>query len=184
MKLVRLDNYNITFDDELLLLVPFRKLYQRDKTKDKSSFSSFLTIVYFTYDPRSDYSFITNDEKRLVEVCETNGLKVPKFDKLEQECIELYKKLTTTISQELLKSTKIAVDKVRRYLENMDLEAVDEKGKLMNDISKVTAAIRQTTQLSKEVMAAEKLVAKEIEEQGRMLGGNNNKLFEDGFNIQ
>jgi len=39
----------------------------------------------------------------------TNGFDTPKFTKEELDCINLYKKLTTTTSAELLKSTKSAI---------------------------------------------------------------------------
>ena len=42
----------------------------------------FLTIVYYTYDPRSDYSYIVNDADRLKEVCITNGIEEPRFSDL------------------------------------------------------------------------------------------------------
>ena len=58
MKLVRIENYKLVVEDELLLLTPFKELYKADKTKDKSKFMDFLTIVYFVYDPRSDYNYI------------------------------------------------------------------------------------------------------------------------------
>ena len=66
----------------------------------------------------------------------------------------------------------------------MDLNAVDDKGKPLYTINSVTTAIKQIPQLAKDVMEAEKVIAKEIEEQGRARGGNQNKtLFEDGFNF-
>ena len=77
-------------------------------------------MLYFTYDPRSDYSYIADDSDRLEEVCASNGLHTPIFNELEKQCIELYKKLTTTTSLELLKSTKTAVGKVRQFLETAD----------------------------------------------------------------
>jgi hypothetical protein len=159
-------------------------LYNADRTQNKDKFMNFLSIVYFTYDPRSDYSYIVDDDLRLKEVCDSNGFDVPKFNKQELECIELYKKLTTTISAELLRSTKVAVDKVRKFLEDIDLTEVDDKGRLVYPINTVTAAIKQVPQLAKEVREAEKIVAKEIEEQGRARGGNENKkLFEDGIKL-
>lgn len=78
-------------------------------------------MLYFTYDPRSDYSYIANDDDRLAEVCASNGLHTPIFNDIEKQCIDLYKKLTTTTSLELLKSTKTAVSKVRQFLETVDL---------------------------------------------------------------
>lgn len=32
MKLVRLENYRVVVEDELLLLLPFRQLYKNDRT--------------------------------------------------------------------------------------------------------------------------------------------------------
>ena len=184
MKLVKYENYQIKVEDELLLLKPFRSLHNADRTANKDNFMNFLSILYFTYDPRSDYSYIVDEDLRLQEVCSSNGFSVPKFSKNELLCIDLYKKLTTTISVELLNSTKIAVDKVRKFLEDLDLTAVDDKGKLLYPINTVTTAIKQIPQLAKEVREAEKLVAKEIEEQGRARGGNENKkLFEDGIKL-
>lgn len=181
MKLVRVENFQIVFEDELLLLKPFRQLYKSDKNRDKRGFMDFLTLVYFTYDPRSDYSYIVNEDDRLREVCETNGIDITKFSDLQKECIELYKKLTTTISQELLRSTKIAIDKVREFLETLDLTATDDKGKPLYTINSVTTAIRQIPQLAKDVMDAEKAVAKEVQEQGTARGGNDSKsLMDDG----
>ena len=182
MKLVKVENFQVLFDDELLLLKPFRQLYKSDKNRDKRGFMDFLTVVYYTYDPRSDYSYIVNETERLKEVCITNGIEIPKFTPLQEECIELYKRLTTTISQELLRSTKIAISKVKDFLENIDLNATDDKGKPIYTINSVTTAIRQIPQLAKDVMDAEKAVAKEIQEQGTARGGNDTKsLMDDGI---
>lgn len=183
MRLVRLDNYQVVIEDELLLLTPFKKLYKSDKTRGKDNFYNFLTIVYFTYDPRSDYSYIVDDELRLKEVCESNGFSYPRnFNNLETDCINLYKKLTTTLSQELLRSTKIAIDKLRTFLENINFNERDDKNKLIFTPQAITAAIKQIPQLSKELKDAEQAIAKEIEEQGRARGGNESKsLMDDGI---
>lgn len=183
MRLVRITNYKLEVEDELLLLKPFKDLYKSDKSKDKIKFFDFLTVVYYTYDPRSDYNYITNEEERLKEVCESNGLEVPKFTQKELDCIELYKQLTTTISSALLKSTRIAIGKVQEFLENLDMYEKDEKGKPIFAINTVTSAIKQIPSLVKEVVEAEKLVTKEIEESGRARGGNVKKLMEDGITL-
>lgn len=182
MKLVKLNNYQLVVEDELLLLTPFKKLYKKDKSRDKSGFIDFMTIVYFTYDPRSDYSYIVDEEQRLKEVCETNGYELRKFTPEESMCIALYKKLTTTLSQKLLRSTRIAVDKVSEFLENVDLYATDEKGKPLYTLNTITAAIKQVPQLAKDLQEAEKAVAKEIEEASRARGGNEGlTLFDNGY---
>lgn len=141
----------------------------------------FLTVLYFTYDPRSDYSYIVEENARLKEVFESNGIEPFAFNTLQQECINLYKGLTTTASLELLKSTKIAITKVREFLETIDLTATDDKGKPIYTINSVTTAIKQIPQLAKDVMDAERAVAKEIKEQGRARGSSEKTLMDDGI---
>lgn len=183
MKLVKFDNYKIVVEPELLLLTPFKIIYKQDKTRDKEKFYEFLTILYYTYDPRSDYSYIIDDMERLSEVLITNGFKRGlEFTKEEGNCVELYKKLTTTLSQEVLKSTKIAIDKLRKYLEDIDLSERTDKGAVVYQPSAITSTIKQLLPLTKEIIETEKLVAKEILEKGRARGGNEKKkIFEDGF---
>jgi hypothetical protein len=62
------------------------------------------------------------------------------------------------------------------------LTAVDDKGKPLYTINSITQAIKQIPQLSKDLLEAEKIVSKEIEEQGRARGGNDrNSLYEEGL---
>lgn len=183
MKLVRLSNYKLEIEDELLLLKPFKEVYKQDKTKDKSKFMDFLTIVYYTYDPRSDYSYITDEESRIQEVCDSNGLSVPKFTKSELDCIELYKKSTTTASSLLLEDTKVTIDKMREMLKSIDFTILEEKDKV-TAIKNVASTVSMIPKLVKELADAEKAVSKELEEQSRVRGGNNKKrLFEDGIDF-
>lgn len=184
MNLVKIENYEIKVDDNLLLLKPFRRRYTQDKSKDKTGFLNFLMILYFVYDPRSEFQYIIDEGQRLIEVCNANGIRVPKFDSLEKECIELYKKMCTTTTSELLRKTKIAIDKVGTFLENINLEAVDDKGKPAYTISSVTTAIKQVPQLAKDLVEAEKTLRKDLEEVGRARGNQGSKtLMDDGILI-
>ena len=183
MNLVRLENYKLEIEDELLLLKPFKEVYKADKTKDKSKFYDFLTILYFTYDPRSDYNYIPNEDERLKEVCESNGLPLFKPNEKEKKCVDLYSQLCQTSSSMLLRDTKIAVDKLRKFLLDVDLNLLDDKGKPVYTVNSITSTIKQIPQLTKDLMEAEKIVTKELEEQGKARGGNDrNSLYEEGIN--
>jgi len=182
MKLIKIDNYELKFSDELLLLKPFRVLYNADKTVDKNHFLDFLSILYYVYDPRSEFNYIVDEDTRLEEVCNANGINKPKFTKQDLSCIELYKKMTITSSSLLLERTRKTLDKVGMFLENIDLTEEDDKGKPKYTVQSVVAATKLVPQLVKEVMEAEKSVAKDIEEQGRAKGNNGNKkLMDDGI---
>lgn len=184
MRLVKYENYTITFEPELLLLKPFKRVFSLDRTKEKDKFMGFMTILYFVYDPRSEFNYIVDDADRLKEVCDANGYEVPKFSKDEKDCIDIYRKMTTTTSTLLLQDTKIAIDKVRQFLRDVDLTLTDDKGKPLYTINNVTSAIKQIPALAKDVMEAEKMVAKEIEEAGRARGNQGVKtLMDDGVLI-
>lgn len=183
MHIINFDNFEITLTEEAFYIKPIRELFNADRTKGKEKFLQQMSIIYFLVDPRSSYSYIIDDEERFNEIKIQEGLpKDFKIDKKLQEAIDTYKKHIITTSYLLLQDTKIAVERVRQFLRNIDLNAVDDKGKPMYTINSVTAAIKQIPQLAKDLADAEKMITKEIEEQGRARGGNERKkLFEDGI---
>ena len=144
-----------------------------------------MSILYFMVDPRSTYNYILDDDDRFQAILEQEGLpKTYKIDDKLKAAMDIYKEHTTTSSYLLLQDMKVAIDKVRQFLRDVDLTLVDDKGKPVYTINSVTSAIKQIPQLAKDVLEAEKTITKEIEEQGRARGGNQNKtLFEDGFNF-
>jgi vacuolar-type H+-ATPase subunit I/STV1 len=143
-----------------------------------------MSVLYFYADPRSTYNYIVDDEERLKAIIEQEGL--PEDFKITEDldnALQEYKKHTITTSYLLLQDTKIAVDKVRQFLREVNLNETDDKGKPLYTINSITQAIKQIPQLSKDLLEAEKIVSKEIEEQGRARGGNNKTLFEDGISF-
>ena len=73
-KLRKYEGYNLTFEPEILTLKVFKRLFMRDKTKDKSRFLQELGYIYFMLDPRSDYMYITDNEERSKAIIEGEGL--------------------------------------------------------------------------------------------------------------
>lgn len=185
MHLIEYSNYEIKPTDECFLIKPFRDLFHADRTKNKDKFMQQLSVVYFLVDPRSSYNYILNEDERLKEIIAQEGLpKDFKIDGKLAEAIEIYKKHIITSSYLLLQDTKIAVNNVRTFLRNVDLTAVDDKGKPVYTIQSVTSAIKQIPQLAKDLVEAERMITKEIAEQGRARGGNDAKsLFDDGIKL-
>lgn len=164
------------------MIKPLRDLYNRDRTKNKDKFFQQISVIYFMVDPRSSFSYITDDDERLKAIIEENGLPNDfKVDKDLQKAIDVYKEHVVTTSYLLLQDTKIAIEKVRQFLRNVDLTLLDDKGKPVYTINSITTAIKQVPQLAKDVVETEKLVAREIEEQGRARGGMSKTLADDGI---
>ena len=74
MRLFKYEGYEVRVAPEALTLKPFRKLWQRDKSKDKSNVIQELSFIYFYCDPRSDYQYIIDDDDRMKAVKEGEGL--------------------------------------------------------------------------------------------------------------
>lgn len=182
MHLLEYANYQVTPSEEAFLIRPLRVLYNKDKSKTKENFMRQLSIIYFYADPRSTYNYIIDDKERLKEIFKQEGLPEDyTLTKELKEAIDIYKKHVITSSYLLLQDTKVAIDKVRSFLRDVDLTDLDEKGKPKYTINSITTAIKQIPQLAKDLAEAEKIITKEIEEAGRARGGNTNKtLFEDG----
>ena len=183
MHVLEFKNYEVVPTEECFMIKPIRELYNKDTSKNKEMFMKQLSIIYFMADPRSSYNYILDLDERFETIKEQEGLpKSFKIDKQLDSAIECYKQHTITASSLLLESTKIAVEKVRNFLKDIDLNKVDEKGKPIYTINSVTMAIKQIPQLAKDLSEAERAVAKEIEEVGRARGGNESKkAFEDGI---
>lgn len=179
MKLLKYEGYKITFEPEILTLKVFKKLHKRDKTKDKSKFIQELGFIYFYSDPRSDYQYITDEEDRKNAIIEGEGLPSNwEIDKDLQEAINYYKSFNPT-SALLLEDTRIAVDKLREALRNIDLQATDDKGKPIYTLNTVVATIKQVPLLIKDLDEAERTIAKEIVQNDRVRGSAEKAMFED-----
>ena len=186
MKLLNIENYQIKVTDEALLVRPIRDLFMADKSKTKEKFYTECSIIFFMADPRSSYGYMVDDDERFEAIKTQEGLpKNYTIDKNLQLAIDTYKKLTTTISSQLLEDTYVAIDKLRKFLRNIDLYAVDDKGKPLYTINSITSAIKAIPQLTKDIQEAEKQVNSDVLEVGRKRGGNEGKaMFEDGIKFE
>ncbi len=182
MKLINFEDYQVKPAPEAMLVKPIRMLYHNDRTKNKEKFMQYMSYLYFMVDPRSTYAYIIDDKLRAEQIIKQEGLpKDFKPDKLLKEAMDIYKEHTYTVSYELLQSARKSVEKVRTFLENIDLTEEDNNGKPKYQISSITQALKNVTALVPELQKLEKQVESEIEEKGRVKGGRN-KMFEDGFN--
>lgn len=185
MHILEFIDYQVIPTQEAFLIKPIRDLYNADKSKSKESFMQQLSIIYFLADPRSSFNYIIDEEERLQAILEQEGLdKKFKISKKLEEAIIAYRQHTITTSYLLLQDTKLAIEKVRQFLRTVDLTATDERGKPLYTINSITSTIKQIPQLAKDLADAERIITKEIEEQGRARGGGEKALFEDGFNFQ
>lgn len=181
LKLFKYENYSVVISEEALLLKPFKEIWDRDKSEDKSVALLELGYIYFLVDPRSDYQHYIDDDERALAIKEGEGLpKKWSPDKKVKEAIEFYKTFTP-LSYKVLEDTKAMVDKLRHFLRDIDLTQVDDKGKPVYTINSITSTIKLIPSLIKELNEAEKAIAREEITVGKIRGQGEKTLMEDGI---
>ena len=179
MKLFRYEGYKLHISEEAFVLKPFKEIWNRDKSKNKDKALQELAYVYFMCDPRSDYQYIVDEDDRAKAIKEGEGIDSKwKPDNKVIMAMEFYKQFKP-VSALLLEDTRVAVDKLRQLLRNIDLTEVDDKGKPIYTLNTVTATIKQIPSLVKDLDEAEKAIAKEIMESDKVRGAQEKSMYED-----
>lgn len=174
IKLFRYEGYKIIISEEAFALKPFRQIWQRDRTVNKDKATMELGFIYFFCDPRSDYQYLVDEKERLKAIKEGEGLP-PKWepDKIVQEAMDFYNSFKPT-SALLLDDTRLMVDKYRKRLREQEFDGLEVK-----ELKELGALIKQIPSLVKDLDEAEKALASEIKNTGKMRGSGEKTIFED-----
>jgi hypothetical protein len=173
MKLFKYEGYEVRVAPEALTLKPFKKLWDRDKSKTKEKATMELSFLYFYCDPRSDYQYIVDDSDRMDAVKEGIGFDSNwKPDATLQKAIDFYGTFDTPAA-ELLRTSRTGVEKVRKLVET--LEPDDTKS--LKDYLTVMKLIPEVASMISE---AEKTLNAE-EEYGEARGQIEKAMFDDGL---
>lgn len=179
MKLFKREGYNIEIDDEAYLLKPFKTLIDKDSSVDKNKALSELAYIYYYCDPRSDYQEFLDDDIKNENIKLALGLpKNWKPSKYVMAAMEFYNSFTPTAAL-LLKDTRIAVNKLRELLRNIDLTKEDDHGKPIYTLNTVTATIKQIPELVKSLDEAERTLDREISNEDKVRGSQSKSIYED-----
>ena len=173
MRLFNYEGYEVRVAPEALTLKPFKKIWERDKSKTKDTALQELAFVYFYCDPRSDYQYIIDNNDRMEAVKEGEGLPSNwKPDKDLEAAIQLYSSFDSSAAL-LLKSANEAVEKVRKLLK--ELEPDDTKS-----LKDYLTALKMIPEVAAMLKDAEKAINEE-NEYGEAKGAIEKTLFDDGL---
>lgn len=179
IRLFKYEGYEVKVDPEALMLAPFKAIYDRDKSKDKSLAKQELAYIYFMGDPRSDYQYIVDEEVRSEEII--RGLGMPKKwhkDAVITRALEFYESFKP-MSAGLLEDTRYIVNKLRQELRNLDFDERDDKGKPVHTLNTITSTLKQIPGLAKDLDEAERTLSKDIIADAKARGTQSKALLED-----
>lgn len=173
MKLFKYEGYEVRVAPEALTLKPFKKIWDRDKSKNKERATSELSFLYFYCDPRSDYQYIVNDEDRMEAVKHGEGYADDwKPDAVLSAAIDFYSSFSTS-SAILLKAASEAVDKVQKTLKDLNPEDT-------RSLKDYLTALKMIPEVATMIKDAEKALNEEFS-YGEAKGAIEKTLFDDGL---
>lgn len=183
MKLFKYEGYKVVISEEAFALKIFRQIWNRDRSVNKDKAIMELGYIYFMVDPRSDYQYLVDEEERSKAIIEGEGLPENwKPDKVVTEAMQFYSRFKPTAAL-LLEDTRVAVEKLRKLLRDINLEDTDDKGRPLYTLNTITATIKQVPGLAKDLDEAEKALASEMRSEGKMRGQGEKTIFEDNLDL-
>lgn len=185
MKLFEMKNWELTISEEAYGITPFKKILERDKSKEKEKAMKEMLFIYFYSDVKSDYQYITNKKDKAEEIKKDIGLpKSWKIDKVIENAIELYVKRSQTIIEKLYVQSMKSASEIGNYLENTKalLEERDKMERPVTDINKISQSVQRVPKLMRDLKEAYKEVIKEKEDnENKQKGSRKFNIFEDGL---
>jgi len=196
IKLIILEDDFPVFNPELRMLVPFRKIIERDRGRKsetgvydkgdadgrkKSIATKELAFIYFFADPRSSYVESYQDlDIREAKIKTILGLPDNwKKDNLIDEAIAFYlTEIEDDFDYRYLLTNISTAEKTRIYLENVDYTARDSKGNLLYKAADVVKTIKESGGLIESLKGLREKVFKKASLTTRIRGGGNMGLFE------
>lgn len=173
MKLFKYEGYEVRVAPEALTLKPFKKIWDRDKSKTKEKAVLEFSFLYFYCDPRSDYQYIADDNDRMEAVKEGIGFdKDWKPDIVLKAAIAFYGTFDSNAAR-LLRMASKEIDKVQATLDSMtptNYKELKEQISSMQMIPRIASMIQE----------AEKALNTE-EEYGEARGAVEKAMFDDGL---
>ena len=186
MKLFTIKDGILTVSEEAWGLAVFKKILDRDKTKEKELALAELLYVWFFCDIKSDYLSMNERDRKLELSKDISGLPDGwEPDEVVEEAIRFYSKFETVI-QKLYKDSLISCQDIGDYIRNTKvlLNERDNNGKPVYDITKLVNANEKIPKLMANLKAAFQEVIKEFNDlENKQKGQQHFNMFENGLDF-
>lgn len=162
MKIFEIVNQRPVVIPEILLVPEFKTLWERDKSEDKKQANNEFAYIYFTLHFESLYLAYNEDERNEI-ICQDlfkNKKYIP--DAEVKAAMKKFEELLETPATIMVRSARIGMDKIRKFLLDVDMNERTNAGGVVFKSSEVTRAI---SDLDKVVESYNKLIIKARTEQ-------------------
>lgn len=178
-----ISNGEVVLTPEALAIPSFKKIWDRDKSKDKTRALDEIKYVVFLCDPvKSPYKDIEEIEKAEIIRKDIFGESKWQPDEVIIEAMDKYTELRFTTTLRVLKSAKTAVEQLSNYFAEVDFKAKDTMGRPLYSANDLAANLSRVGNIVKSLNILEEAAKKELSDSGRVKGGTEIGYFEDPNN--
>lgn len=169
MRLFDIDNGQVVLNPTSLWIPEFKKLWDRDKSKDKHVAAKEISYIVFLYDYKSPYQAYTEqdrEEKIREDYFSDDKTWMP--DEAVQAAISRFIEFQSSAALRLLKSTKLAMEAINEFFKTAGPA----------DIDKIVKNAKELGSLVQSLDKLEQQVQKEQLEKNSIRGGQDIGAFE------
>lgn len=161
MKIFEISNNQPIVTVEALMIPEFKKVWDRDKTKDKSKAYNELRYIYFSTDYKSLYLSIEEEYRNEKLIEDFIGIKNWKPDKDITEACNKYKEFQRTPTMRFLEDNQKAMESMGKYFRNINWDESTERGMPKYKITEVSTAVKNAGGIIDNIEKLKEKVAKE-----------------------
>lgn len=174
MKIFDINKGHVVLDPNVLAIKEFKKLWDRDDSKDKSNAYNDISYITFVYDNSKDnpYRGYNIESRKKIVAKDVYGKQNVKLDKDVKNAINKFVELQETTYTRLLTAGLHAAEKLTEYYHNVDFSKVDSRGKSLYDINTVTRNLKELGDLIKSLKSLEEMVRKDELDNTKVRGDN------------
>lgn len=182
-KIFNIANYTATPTAEALRIEAFKKLWDRDESEKKEQALKDFSYVAFMCDPTRDnpffgYNEVGEREERIKQY--GAGMKGYSPDDEVIEAVEVYNQMLDTAipSLNMYRAAMRAKAELERFLNTVDLDERDDKGKQIFDFKKLADTLKVIKDTAASLKTLQENVYKESYEASKIRGAESVSEFE------
>jgi len=171
IKIIDLKDSKIIIAPECLVIEPFKSIWEKDKSKDKTY--AFNVIKYTWYFASFKSPFFQHGNVDRSKLILDHIIKDDKFKltKELEECIAIYEKIHTTPSMKLFKAVQESINKMEEFFKTVEYNE--------DNIKKITDTIIAMPKVQESIQAALNNCQKEQSSGDTVRGNNTLGMFEN-----
>lgn len=171
IKIIDLKDSKIIVAPECLVIEPFKSVWEKDKSKDKTNAFNVIKYVWYYASFKSPFfQHSSSDKHKLIidHIIRDSSFKVTKE---VQDCIATYEKIYTSPSMRLFKAVQESINKMEEFFKTVEYNE--------DNIKKITDTIVAMPKVQEAIQAALDNCSKEQSTGTKVRGDNTLGLFEN-----